>query len=93
MNKPLSCGASDMLEAAIIQKRRLNIVCHAQTDGTESYQRVLPIDIKTQSGTERITFMAADNDGGIIKRSIDTADIISFEAIDFNDPRIHYQAK
>lgn len=93
MNKPLSCGASDMLEAAIIQKRRLNIVCQTQADGAESYQRVLPIDIETQSGKERLTFMAADNDGGIIKRSIDTADIISFEAIDFNDPRIQYHAK
>ncbi len=91
MNKPISCGAQDMLEAAIIQRRRLNLICHAETGEQAFFDRVLPIDIGTEDGIESLTIMTTDNDGGILKLSINTSDIEFFEAKDYQDPRIIYQ--
>lgn len=91
MNEPISCGAQDMLEAAIIQRRRLNVICHAPTGEQAFYDRVLPIDMGSHKGEEVLTVMTTDNDGGILKLSINTADIEYFEAKDYQDPRIVYQ--
>jgi hypothetical protein len=90
MNQPLSCGAQDLLEAAIMQRRRINIICHRQDGEQALYDRVLPIDIGTQGGAEFLTILTTDNQGGILKLELDTAEIVSFEAKDFLDPRIHY---
>ncbi|WP_223787127.1 hypothetical protein [Marinicella meishanensis] len=91
MKPPLSCGAQDLLEAAIIQRRRLNIICHLDGGEQALYDRVLPVDINTHAGQEILTFLTTDNQGGILKLEINTADIASFEAKDYMDPRIHYR--
>lgn len=93
MNIPLSCGAQDMLEAAIVQRRRLDLKCIGAAADTISYQRVLAIDIGSKEGVEYLTILTTDNQGGVIKIPINTADLISFEANDFNDPRIQFQKK
>jgi hypothetical protein len=90
MNKPLSCGAQDMLEAAIMQKRRINITCANDSAHVIQFNKVLPVDIFTKDGVEQLAFFDSDNSGGILKLTIDTADIIAFEAKDFKDPRIIY---
>ncbi len=91
MNKPLSCGAQDMLEAAIVQRRRINLTTSTLQAGQTRYTKVLPIDIGSQTGEELLTIMTTDNQGGIIKLTIKTQEIIAFEADDFKDPRILYQ--
>lgn len=90
MKKMLSCGAQDMLEAAIIQKRRLNLVGSDDTGAVVSYPKIIPVDITTDAGQEQLVFMTSDNQGGIIRLTINTALIQSFEADDFLDPRIIY---
>ncbi len=90
MNKPLSCGAQDMLEAVIVQKRRINLVYGVENGEQIKHSKVLPIDIGSEQGQEHLTFMTTDNQGGIIKLSISTDEIISFEANDFKDPRIQF---
>ncbi len=91
MKKPLSCGAQDMLEAAIVQQRRLNISCHSPEEGHCTYHKVLPVDINSVEQVEQLYFLTTDNNGGILKLSIDTAHITAFEAKDFKDPRIAYR--
>ncbi len=92
MKNSLSCAAQDMLEAAIVQRRRLNLKCMGADAQTISYQRVLAINIGTTDGTEYLTILTTDNEGGIIKLPINTAELLSFEANDFNDPRIQFQS-
>ena len=92
MDKRLNCAATDMLEAAIIQKRRLNLQCLDETGHVVAHPKVLPIDLNTKAGQEFLHFMTTDNGGGIIKLTINTAHITTFEADDFLDPRINYQA-
>ena len=92
MNKPLSCGAQDMLEAAIMQKRRINITCANDSVHNSLFKKVLPVDIFTKDGVEQLSFFDSDNDGGILKLTINTADIIAFEAKDFKDPRISFNS-
>ena len=79
-----------MLEAAIVQKRRINLIATNEQGELSKFPKVLPIHIGTHKGHEMMTFMTADNQGGIIKLAINTRDIISFEADDFNDPRISF---
>ena len=90
MNKPLSCGAQDMLEAAIVQKRRINLIINNENDELSKFPKVLPIDIGMHKGLEMMTFLTSDNMGGIIKLSVNTADVMSFETDDFKNPRIHF---
>jgi|GEM_PF-1149118 len=93
MNTPLNCDAQDMLEAAIVQRRRLDII-HQEIDGEiMTYTKVLPIDVNSYQGIEKLTILTSDNQGGILKRVLNTADIHSFEAKDFKDPRILYHKK
>ena len=82
MNKPLSCGAQDMLEAVIVQKRRINLITVNNQGELNKFMKVLPIDIGSQKGNEFLTFMTTDNQGGIIKLAVNTAEIINFEADD-----------
>lgn len=91
MNKALSCGAQDMLEAAIVQRRRLDISCDRPDEGHCTYHKVLPVDIRSVQQVEQLTFLTTDNDGGILKLTVDTACITAFEAKDFKDPRILYR--
>jgi transcriptional antiterminator Rof (Rho-off) len=90
MNKPLSCGAQDLLEAAIIQKRRLTI--HVQDGDGQGlvYEKVLPVDVSTRDGAEWLTILTTDNTGGILKLTLNTAEITGFTAKDFLDPAIRY---
>ena len=90
MNTPLSCGAQDMLEAVIVQKRRINLITVNNQGELNKFMKVLPIDIGSQKGNEFLTFMTTDNQGGIIKLAVNTAEIINFEADDFKDPRIQF---
>ncbi len=90
MQKPLSCGAQDMLEAAIVQRRRLDISCDMPGEGHCTYHKVLPIDIRSVQQAEQLTFLTTDNDGGILRLVVNTAWITAFEAKDFKDPRIKY---
>jgi len=90
MNKPLSCHAQDMLEAAIVQKRRINLIINNDDGEFSKFPRVLPIDIGTHKGLEMMTFMTSDNLGGIIKLSVNTSDIIGFESDDLKEPRIQF---
>ena len=92
MRKQLNCAAQDLLEAAIVQKRRLNITCQ---DGDEvmTYFKVLPVDIQTKDGTETLYIMTVDNQGGLLRLGIQTDCIEAFEAKDFLDPRICYQRR
>ena len=87
----MSCGAQDMLEAVIVQKRRINLIISNDTGEISKFAKVLPIDIGSHQGQEVMTFMTTDNQGGIIKLSVNTVDIISFEADDFKDPTIRYK--
>ena len=91
MNPPLPCGAQDMLEAAIVQKRRLDIVCLNQVGDKISYQRILPLDINSREDAEWLSFMYADNKGSIRRVDINTAQILSFQAIDERQPTIQYR--
>jgi len=86
----MSCGAQDMLEAVIVQKRRINLITINDEGELSKFPKVLPVDIGSHDGKECMTFMTTDNIGGIIKLSVNTADIISFEADDFKDPRIQF---
>ncbi len=79
-----------MLEAVIVQKRRINLIFYNDQGEVSKFPKVLPVDIGSQQGEECMTFMTTDNLGGIIKLSVNSADIISFEADDFKDPRIQY---
>ncbi len=90
-NKLMRCDAQDMLEAVIVQKRRINLIVSNDSGEHSKFPKVLPIDIGSHQGQEVMTFMTTDNQGGIIKLSANTADIISFEADDFKDPRICYK--
>lgn len=92
MKNSLSCSAQDMLEAAIIQKRRLNLQCLDESGHVVAHPKILPVDIDTRNGEEQLYFMATDNKGGIIKLSINTSYITAFEANDFLDPRIVYKS-
>lgn len=79
-----------MLEAVIVQKRRINLTVTDDKAETCQYNKVLPVDMGSLKGHEFLTFMTADNQGGILKLTVNTSDIISFEADDFKDPRIEY---
>lgn len=92
MDNQLSCDAQDMLEAAIVQKRRLNLKSLDDAGHVTAHPKILPININTNDGQEHLEFMTTDNKGGIIKLSINTALITAFEAKDFLDPRIMYKA-
>ncbi len=93
MNTPLNCDAQDMLEAAIVQRRRLDVTQQCADGEVMTYTRVLPVDITSIDGIEQLTILTTDNDGGILKLNINTADILVFEAKDFHDPKIKYQNK
>ena len=93
MNTPLNCDAQDMLEAAIVQRRRLNITHQEIAGELATYKKVLPIDITTSNGKEKLTILTTDNQGGILKLALLTNGILSFEAKDFKDPRIHYNKR
>lgn len=86
----MSCGVQDMLEAVIVQKRRIHLVTSNEQGELSKFAQVLPIDVASKNSTEFMTFMTTDNQGGIIKLTVNTADIISFEADDFKDPRIQF---
>ena len=90
MTARLPCGAQDMLEAAIVQKRRLDIVCLNQAGDKISYQRVLPIDINSREGAEWLHFVYADAGGAIRRVQINTAYIMSFQAVDELQPNLRY---
>lgn len=90
---PLSCGAQDMLETAIVQKRRINLTVTTEDGCLSDFSKVLPVDIGSHQGQEVMEFMAVDNKGGIIKLSVNTADIVSFEADDLMSPRIQFNNK
>lgn len=86
----MNCQTQDLLEAAIVQKRRLKISC-VSTEGEKiTYHKVLPIDINTLNGVEHLTVLTTDNEGGILKLSIDTSQINYFEAIDSKTPVIKF---
>ncbi len=91
MTARLPCGAQDMLEAAIMQKRRLDIVCLNQAGEKISYSRVLPIDINSQEGIEWLHFIYADAGDNIRRVQINTAHIVSFQAVDDQQPDLRYQ--
>lgn len=91
MNKPLSCGAQDLLEAAIVQRRRLDLNCESPDGEKHCYIKVLPVDINSKEGVEMLSILTTDNDGGILKLNINTADIKKFEAKDYLDPRIKFK--
>lgn len=91
MNTPLPCGAQDKLEAAIVQKRRLDMVCLNQAGEKISYRRVLPIDINSQKGVEWLHFIYADVDNNIRRVQVNTAQIVSFQAVDEQQPNLRYQ--
>jgi hypothetical protein len=80
-----------MLEAAIIQKRRLDVVCLNQDGERISYQRILPLDIISREGVEWLSFMYADDKGGIRRVDINTSKLLSFQAVDDQQPNIDYQ--
>lgn len=90
MNKPLSCGAQDQLEAAIIQRRRLSITCRDAAGEERDHVNVLPVDIGSHDGHECLTILTSDNAGGILKIQLNTADIIAFQARDLMDPTIRH---
>ena len=90
MNQPISCGGQDLLEAAIVQHRRLNIRCIDAAGYKVEHHKVLPVDIGNSDGCEWLTILTTDNQGGILKIKINTAEIISFQAKDFLDPVIRY---
>jgi hypothetical protein len=90
MNTPFSCGGQDLLEAAIVQQRRLNIRCIDTAGYKVEHHKVLPVDIGTSDGVEWLTILTTDNAGGILKIRIDTSEIHSFQARDFLDPPINY---
>ncbi len=92
MKKALSCSAQDMLEAAIVQKRRLNLRCLDESGNTITHPKILPVDIFTDDGNELLIFMTTDKNGGIIRLKINTQLIMAFEADDFLDPRIIYNS-
>lgn len=91
MTARLPCGVQDMLEAAIVQKRRLDLVCLNQTDEAINYQRILPVNISTRAGIEWLSFIYADSQGGIRRVDINTAGIVSFQAVDDKEPVLNYQ--
>jgi len=93
MNTPLNCDAQDMLEAAILQHRRLDVIYQPENGEITTFQRVLPIEINSQGGTEQLAILTTDNLGGILKLKLDTAGIHAFEAKDFKDPKIQYNKK
>jgi hypothetical protein len=91
MAAQLPCGAQDLLEAAIVQKRRLDIVCLIQGGERIRYQHILPLDVFSREGIEWLSFMYADSSGDIRRVEINTAQIKSFQAIDNRQPDIHFQ--
>lgn len=94
MNKPpLSCSTQDLLEAAIVQKRRLEITCDSENGQQITYHKVLPIDINSANGVEQLIILTTDNEGGILKLSIDTSHITAFSALDSLKPVIEFSAK
>lgn len=90
MNTPLNCSTQDLLEAAIVQQRRLTIRCVSETGETAVHIKVLPIDINSQNGREYLTVLTTDNDGGILKLTIDTSHIRAFAALDSRQPAINF---
>ena len=93
MNKPLSCGAQDLLEAAIVQRRRLELSCESTNGEKVAYKKILPVDISSNNGIEQLTILNTDNEGGILKLMINNSEIIDFEAKDFLDPKIKFKNK
>ncbi len=91
MNGQLPCGVQDLLEAAIVQKRRLDMVCLNQAGEEISYSRVLPIDIHSQEGIEWLHFIYADTDDNIRRVQVNTAHLVSFQAVDGRQPDLRYQ--
>lgn len=91
MNKPLSCAAQDMLEAAIVQKRRVTLIVNNESNEPIEYTKVLLLDINSTDGKEVITFLTTDNQGGVTRLSVNTAHIISFHANDSKQPSIHFK--
>ena len=91
MNKPpLDCNTQDLLEAAIVQQRRLTITCEDPDGSHLTYIKVLPIDIQSCNGIEQLTVLTTDNEGGILKLTIDTSQIIAFSALDSLKPVIEF---
>ncbi|MCB1583413.1 MAG: hypothetical protein R3E90_01375 [Marinicella sp.] len=94
MNKPpLDCNTQDLLEAAIVQKRRLSITCENTVGQHMTYDKVLPIDIRSSHGIEQLTILTTDNEGGILKLAINTSQIIAFSALDSLKPVIEFTIK
>ena len=93
MNPKLPCGAQDLLEAAIVQRRRLNVVYVKNNGQTQRYAHVLPVDIGSEKGVEWLTVMAADKSGQIRRLRFNTAQLMSFQADDQLQPNISYNHK
>lgn len=90
MNTKLPCGAQDLLEAAIVQQRRLDVVYLKNTGQAQDYVHVLPVDIASEQGVEWLTVMAADKSGRIQRLRFDTSQLLSFQADDELQPVIAY---
>ncbi len=90
MNIELPCGAQDLLEAAIIQQRRLDVVYLKSNGQSQEYVHVLPVDIASKQGKEWLTVMAADRTGRIRRLRFNTSRLLSFQADDQLQPVIAY---
>lgn len=90
MTAQLPCGAHDLLESAIVQRRRLDVVYIKNNGHTQHYAHVLPVDIASDKGVEWLTVMAADKSGQIRRLRFNTAQLISFQADDQLQPIIAY---
>lgn len=86
---PMSCHTQDLLEAAIVQKRRLRITCLSEGEPI-IYDKALPVDINNENGIEQLIILTTDNEGGILKLSINTSEILAFSALDSKTPLINY---
>jgi hypothetical protein len=93
MNNQLPCDAQDMLEAAIVQRRRIDITWQKSVSETAMRKHVLAIDIATESAKEWLTLLVADESGGIERLRLNTARLLSFQANDEQQPIIRFQRK
>lgn len=77
-------------EAAIVQKRRLDVVYLKNNGQAQNYAHVLPVDIGSEKGIEWLTVMAADKSGRIRRLRFNTSQLLSFQADDQLQPAIAY---
>lgn len=81
----MNCQTQDMLEAAAVQRRRINLTYKRTNGQTAAHEAVVVIDVYTEDGEE---YMSINDNGRICH--IATSTVMAFKAPDSMTPVIAF---